>query len=206
MSTDRIYFYPLWLRIWHAINALGIILLIITGVVMHWALHGSVLNFYTVVKVHNFTGIILTFNYIFFFIRNIVSNNNRFYSIKGKSWIKRLIRQANYYMTGMFKGQEAPYPLNEKRKFNPLQKFAYFNIMYIILPLVIFTGIALLYPDIIVEKVYNVSGVFLTSIFHASLGFLISIFLIVHVYAASIGKSPLQNFKSILNGWHVMNH
>jgi len=206
MSSDRLYFYPLWLRIWHGINAFGIILLIITGVMMHWALHGTIVNFYTVVKVHNITGVIIALNYIFFLVWNLLSGNTRFYNLKRKSWIKRLVTQANYYMVGMFKDQASPYPLNEKRKFNPLQKFAYFNIMYIILPMVILSGIALLYPDIILEKVYSISGVFLTSILHASLGFLVSIFLIVHVYAASIGKSPLQNFKSMVNGWHVVNH
>ena len=30
-SENKVYFYPVWLRIWHGINALGIIVLIITG-------------------------------------------------------------------------------------------------------------------------------------------------------------------------------
>jgi len=50
-----------------------------------------------------------------------------------------------------------------------------------------------------------VSGIFMTAIFHASLGFLVSIFLVVHLYVASIGKHPLNNFKSIINGYHDLN-
>ena len=74
--------------------------------------------------------------------------------------------------------------------------------MYFAVPLVIISGIALLFPEIIIEKVYNFSGVFVTAILHSALGFFISIFLIIHLYVASLGKSPLNNFKSIINGWH----
>jgi thiosulfate reductase cytochrome b subunit len=69
-------------------------------------------------------------------------------------------------------------------------------------PLVIISGIALLFPEIIIEKIYTFSGVFVTAILHSVMGFFISIFLIIHIYIASIGKSPIENFKSILNGWH----
>jgi thiosulfate reductase cytochrome b subunit len=206
MSESKVYFYPLWLRIWHSLNGLSILLLIITGFLMHYGIHGPSLNFYIIVKIHNYTGVILALNYLVFFFGNIIYGNKRFYRLKLKGWLQRIIKQANYYAFGMFQGQQSPYPLSEKRKFNPLQKFSYFFSMYLVLPLVIVSGIALLYPELIVEEIYNVSGVFLTALFHAGLGFVILMFLIVHVYAASIGKNPLQNFKSILNGWHELNH
>lgn len=74
--------------------------------------------------------------------------------------------------------------------------------MYIAVPLVVLTGFALLFPEVIFEKIYNVSGVLITAVLHSALGFLISIFLVIHLYVSSIGKSPLENFKSILTGWH----
>ena len=206
MSSSKIYFYPLWLRFWHLINALGIIILIITGIFMHWGIHGTVIGFQFIVNMHNYTGVLISLNYLVFFFGNIIFKNNRYYRLKMKGWTKRVMRQAGYYAFGMFKGQEAPFPLSEKRKFNPLQKYSYFFTMYMVLPCVILSGIGLLYPELIVKELYNVSGVFLTAIFHAVMGFLISIFLTVHVYAASIGKNPLQNFRSIINGWHDLDH
>jgi thiosulfate reductase cytochrome b subunit len=65
--------------------------------------------------------------------------------------------------------------------------------------------LALLFPELIIENVYSVSGVFLTALLHASVGFLIFIFLIIHIYVASIGKNPLDNFSSIINGYHDAN-
>ena len=97
---------------------------------------------------------------------------------------------------------KAPYPLSEKRKFNPLQKYFYVLIMYLAVPLVVITGFGLLFPEIIVNQVYSFSGVFVTAVIHSTLGFFISVFLVIHIYVSTIGKNPLDNFKSIVNGWH----
>ena len=204
MSSEntKLYFYPLWLRIWHAINAILILLLIITGISMQSGVQRSFIPFSFAVNTHNISGILLAVNYLYYFISNIVTNNIKFYLIKPQGFFKRLLKQAEYYMFGMFKGMKSPYPLSEKRKFNPLQKFSYVMVMYMFVPFVIISGIALLFPEIIIEKIYNMSGIFVTAILHSAAGYLISIFLIIHLYVASIGKSPAENFKSIINGWH----
>ena len=202
MTANKIYFYPLWLRIWHAINAIGIILLIISGILMQSGMESSMINFNLNVNIHNISGFIVSLNYILFFLGNMFTNNYKFYIVKPKNFLKRPLKQAYYYTWGMFKGMKAPYPLSEKRKFNPLQKYFYLIIMYLVVPFVIISGFALLFPEIIIEKVYNVSGIFITAVLHSAFGFFISIFLIIHLYVASIGKSPLDNFKSIISGWH----
>jgi thiosulfate reductase cytochrome b subunit len=201
-ESEKIYFYPVWLRIWHGVNALGIITLIITGIKMQSSFNSTAIGFNTVVNIHNFAGLIVTLSYFIFFIGNIISHNIRYYLIKPKGFLKRPAKQAQYYMWGMFHGMKAPYPLSEKRKFNPLQKYFYVLVMYLAVPLVIISGIALLFPEIIIEKVYTLSGVFVTAVIHSAMGFFISMFLIIHLYVASIGKSPLENFKSIISGWH----
>jgi len=202
-STEKLYFYPIWLRIWHALNALGILTLIFTGLSMQSSIESSHLfAFNTIVKLHNIAGILVTVSYFAFFLGNILTPNGKFYIVKPSGFLKRPIKQAQYYAWGMFHGMKAPYPLSEKRKFNPLQKYSYIVIMYLVVPFVIFSGIALLFPEIIIERVYAYSGVFLTAVTHSTMGFFISIFLIVHLYIASIGKSPLENFKSIVTGWH----
>lgn len=201
-SNNKIYFYPLWLRIWHSIHAVGIILLIITGITMQTGFQTSLIGFQTSVKIHNISGIIITLNYFVYIIGNLVTNNSKFYVFKSKNFMKRAFKQAYYYAWGMFHGMKAPYPLSEKTKFNPLQKYSYLFIMYIIVPFVILSGFALLFPEIIIEEIYNVSGILITALFHSIMGFFISIFLVVHIYMASIAKSPLDNFRSMINGWH----
>jgi thiosulfate reductase cytochrome b subunit len=202
-ENNKIYLYPLWLRIWHGINAIGIILLIFTGIRLQYSeLSMMAMDFKLAVQVHNIVGIIVTINYFIFFIGNLVTPNKKYYKIKPKGLVKRLTKQVNYYISGLFKGEESPFPISEKRKFNPLQKYAYVFVMYVFVPVAIGTGVALLFPELIIEKVYSVSGIFLTAVLHGSVGFLISIFLLIHIYVASIGKNPLDNFRSMINGYH----
>ncbi len=202
-SESKIYFYPVWLRIWHGINALGILILIITGINMQYSNPQlELMNFNLAVNLHNIAGIMVTVNYLVFFFGNMLTSNKKFYRLKLKGLIKRLTLQVMYYTSGLFKNEKAPFPLSEKRKFNPMQKVSYLVVMYLFVPGLIITGLALLFPETIIENVYSISGIFLTAILHASLGFFVSIFLIVHLYVASIGKHPLNNFKSIINGYH----
>lgn len=201
-ETEKIYFYPVWLRTWHGLNALGIITLIITGISMNSNIQNAFIGFKLAVTLHNIAGILVTLSYLLYFIANIATGNSKFYLIKIKGFFKRPIKQAIYYSWGMFHGMKAPFPLSEKRKFNPLQKYFYILVMYMAVPVVIITGIGLLFPEIIIDKVYNLSGITLTAVLHSAMGFFISMFLIIHLYVASIGKSPLENFKSIITGWH----
>jgi len=206
MSENRIYFYPIWLRIWHGTNALGILILIFTGINMQYSTpEAEIMNFNLAVNLHNVAGIIVSANYFLFFLGNMVTSNKKFYRLKLKGLFKRLQLQIGYYTFGLFNHQQPPFPLSAKRKFNPMQKVAYLFVMYLCVPGLIITGLALLFPETIIEKVYAASGISLTAIFHASLGFLVSIFLIVHLYVASIGKHPFNNFKSIFNGYHDIN-
>ena len=207
-SERKIYFYPVWLRIWHGINALGILVLIATGLSMQYSNpEYPLINFELAVNLHNISGILVSANYLLFVIGNLMTSKNKFYRLKMRGLHKRIQSQAVYYMYGMFKYQQHPFPLSEKRKFNPLQKVSYLITMYLFVPAIILTGWALLFPETIIEDVYNISGIFLTAILHTILGILISFFLIIHLYVASIGKSPLSNFKSIIHGYHhIHNH
>ena len=202
MAETKVYFYPLWLRIWHGINAIGIILLIITGITLQSGAESPLIGFNTTINLHNVSGIVVGFNYLLFILGNLFTKNKSFYVVKPKGFLKRPLKQARYYVWGMFTGMKPPYPLSEKRKFNPLQKYFYIIIMYLAVPLVVISGIGLLFPEIIIEKIYAISGVSVTAVLHSAMGFFISIFLIIHIYVSTIGKSPIDNFKGILTGWH----
>lgn len=204
MSTEgKIYLYPKWLRFWHALNALGILVLIFTGINMQYASPSfHLMPFDLGIQLHNIAGVVVSVSYLLFFIGNLVTTNGRYYQVKMRGLRKRLFLQMRYYAYGMFKNEESPFPISEKRKFNPLQKYSYIAVMYLFVPMVIVSGIALLFPELIIDEVYGLSGIFLTAILHASMGFFISVFLIIHLYVASVGKSPFKNYRSIITGWH----
>jgi len=199
--AEKIYFYPIWLRLWHVINAVFCILLIVTGISMQYAFANPLVSFEKAVSIHNFSGITLTLNYTIFLVGNIFTPNGLYYRIKLKKMRKKLWKQLMYYSFGVFKNETAPYPINEKRKFNPLQQISYIIVMYAAIPILFITGWALLFPEFILKNFLGISGIFLTAQFHVLMGFLVTIFLIVHLYVSTMGTKPISNFKSIVTGW-----
>lgn len=203
MGDKQLYLYPIWIRIWHGVNALSILILIITGISMQYSqLESPLISFEIAVKWHNFFGVLTAINYLFFFIANLVMGNSKQYKIKAKGLKDRLIKQSNYYISGYFKGEAKPFPISAEQKFNPLQKLAYVTTMYVFLPIVIISGVALLFPELIVERVLIWSGIEATALVHATFGLLLFLFLLVHLYVASIGKHPVKNYRSIISGYH----
>ncbi len=202
MST-RLYLYPVWLRIWHAVNALMFLVLIATGISMQYSNPDApFIRFDLAVQWHNICGVVLAFNYLIFLVGNLFTGNGKFYALQIKGFVQQVLTQIKYYVSGTFKGEPTPFPVNEKRKFNPLQKITYIGAMYVLVPIIIITGVALLFPELIVEKVMEFSGIYMTALLHGGVGFLLSLFLVIHVYFSTMGSSPSSNFKSMATGWH----
>jgi thiosulfate reductase cytochrome b subunit len=201
--AEKLYLYPKWVRLWHGLNAILILLLIITGVSMQYSGPSSTfIRFDKAVSIHNFSGILLTVNYVFFLLGNFITPNGKFYKITFKGLFERLQKQFLYYTFGIFKRQQPPFPVTTERKFNPLQQFTYVATMYIMVPIVFITGWALMYPEVILSKIMGGSGLKINDFVHVIIGFLISFFLMVHVYFCTIGATFVSNFKSMINGYH----
>ena len=202
MST-RLYLYPIVIRVWHIINALMFLLLIVTGLSMQYAsINGGGIKFNLAITLHNIGGIILSVNYLIFIIGGIVSGNFKYYKIERKGFFERNYKQARYYIYGIFKKETSPFPVNEERKFNPLQKFVYLLVLFIGMPIIVLTGWAYLFPEIVFDKIFNLSGLLVNDLFHITMGFVLSLFMFAHIYLCTIGSSPKSNFKSIITGWH----
>jgi len=203
MATIKIYLYPVWIRIWHIINALMFLLLIITGISLHFSsMDNSLIRFDISVGIHNVAALIVTFNYGIFVIGNMVTRNGGYYRKWRKNLVVNLWKQFVFYAVGIFKKQKHPFPITEKQKFNPLQKFAYVIVMYFGMPLLIISGIALMFPDIITFKVFKVSAMVFYDALHIIVGFVLSLFLLIHIYTCTLGDKPGTLFKSMINGYH----
>ncbi|WP_430809813.1 MULTISPECIES: cytochrome b/b6 domain-containing protein [unclassified Carboxylicivirga] len=201
--SDKMYLYPLWVRIWHGFNALFFLVLLISGISMQYAdLKYSFLPFDWAVLSHNISGVGITLAYLFFLVGFVLSDNKRHYKIEVKGLCGRLIRQMQYYLFGIFKGEGSPFPVTAESKFNPLQQTTYVAVLFVLYPMLILTGFPLMFPEIIIDNFFGIGGTLLTALLHSAVGFLSSLFLVIHIYFATIGSTPTSNFKSIINGYH----
>jgi len=203
------YLYPKWIRLWHLINAAMFIILIITGLSMQYTDKENaayVVGFAKAVKWHNFAALVLVFNYIIFVTGNLLTKNGIYYRIGRKNFISDLVKQFRYYSTGMFRGEKHPFPVTEQSKFNPLQKITYVLAMYLAFPLLIISGIGLLLPEITITTFFGISGLILTDILHITMGFCLSIFMVIHIYTCTLGAKPTSLFWGMISGYHRDDH
>jgi thiosulfate reductase cytochrome b subunit len=203
--SHKIYLYPKWVRAWHLLNALLFLVLIITGISMQYTdkvTNTFIIKFDRAVALHNFAALLITINYIIYVVGNVLTKNGKHYRINWRTIWKDLLIQFKYYSYGMFKGEKHPFPVTEESKFNPLQKFVYVLAMFAGLPLLIFSGAGLLFPEITIKGIFGVSGLILTDVLHITTGFFLSVFMIVHIYTCTLGSKPLTLFKSMINGYH----
>jgi len=199
------YLYPKWLRIWHLINALLFLILIVTGLSMQYTdLDNSmyVVGFAKAVKWHNYAAFILTANYVVFVLGNSFTKNGMYYRIRRENFWSDLMKQLRYYSFGMFKGEKHPFPVTEDRKFNPLQKVTYVLAMYLGMPVLIVSGFVLLFPEVAMDNVFGMSGLVLNDILHIATGFFLSIFMIIHIYTCTLGAKPTSLFWGMISGYH----
>lgn len=187
-------------------NALFFIVLLVSGISMQYSNPTyPLLPFDMAVSSHNVAGIGITVAYVFFVICFVFSPNRKYYYFRIKGLRRALLKQIQYYTFGVFKGENPPFPITEDQKFNPLQKVTYIGIIFILFPVLIVTGLSLLIPELIVDNVFGIGGTLLTALLHAASGFLVSMFLIIHLYFATMGATFMSNFKSIINGYHEIH-
>lgn len=200
---DQIYLYPIWIRLWHLVNAIMCLTLIFTGLCLQYSSADFILiPFEYAVLIHNIAGIILAVSYGLYLFGNRFTSNGNYYQFPIKGVITRVLKQFKYYSIGIFKKEKVPYPISITRKFNPLQKLSYVFVMYLIMPVIVISGIALFFPDLLPDKILTFSGIHFIDLVHIIGGFTLTVFLVVHVYFCTIGKTSTSNFKSMINGWH----
>jgi thiosulfate reductase cytochrome b subunit len=204
---NKLYLYPGLIRIWHFFNALLIITLIISGLSMQYSdPMNPIIRFDLAVSLHNIAGIILIFNYLLFIIGNTISKNGKHYRISLKGLSERLLIQFRYYTFGVFKKDSAPFPVTKKMKFNPIQQVTYFITMYLLMPMLFVTGLPMLFSGAFIRQLLGAKAFFVTDMIHLIIGFILSIFLVIHLYFCTFGAKPLSNFKSIITGFHEGGH
>ena len=123
----RLYIHPLPVRIWHWTNAVGFVLMILTGMQIRYVGLIDVVSFRTAVSVHNFVGFVLIANFFLWLVFYLTSDRIRAYhsELNPRKHFIGSLRQVYYYGFGIFRGEPNPFQPTIYRKFNPLQSMIY---------------------------------------------------------------------------------
>jgi thiosulfate reductase cytochrome b subunit len=196
-----LYLYPVWLRLWHWVNALLFLTLMVTGVSMHYSLSWLV-PFDVAVPVHNTAGMLLTVSWLVFLAGNIWGGNGKHYLISVRSLPRDLIAQTRYYLHGIFVGAPHPFHVSAEHKLNALQTLSYVGVMFGLMPILILSGWSFLFSTALPGTLFGVGTVWIIAMVHLATSWMLALFLIVHVYIITTGETPTTNLKAMITGWH----
>jgi thiosulfate reductase cytochrome b subunit len=192
---ERIYLFTRFERFWHWAQAALIIVLLFTG----FAIHGShaLLDFRTAVEVHEIAAWLLIALWIFAIFWHFTTGQWKHYIPTTRN-IDRMIR---YYAYGIFIGAPHPYKVTVERKHNPLQRLSYLGVKLLINPLVWISGLVYLFWGALQDRLPGAIGLQQVASIHTLGAFLMLAFLIIHVYLATAGHTPLAHIKAMITGW-----
>ncbi|MBF0272394.1 MAG: cytochrome b/b6 domain-containing protein [Magnetococcales bacterium] len=193
--------YPVWIRVWHWTNAVCFLVLLATGISLHFAAPGSALiPFDTARMVHNIFGILMTGGWVVFVIGTLKSGNGVHYRLRLPGLVGRLLTQTLFYGVGIFRHEPHPFPATREAKFNPLQQLTYLGVMFGAVPVLMVSGLAFFFHDLIPERLLDMDGLWIAGVIHYGIGVFLTVFLIGHLYLATAGETVFGEFKKMLSG------
>ncbi len=200
---DKTYINPLPVRVWHWVNALGFILLILTGFQIRYVGLFNVLSFETAVKMHNWVGFAVIANWFIWFGFYLFSDKIRVYhpELNARKFFEGWFRQVRFYSYGIFKGEKSPHHVRPHDKFNPMQSMTYQIVMLLVVPIQFITGILMWDVKRFQDVSEMMGGIRVVSTIHILIFILFVFFILVHAYMGALGRKPSTHYKEMFTGY-----
>jgi len=203
-KTELVHIYEPYERFWHWLQAVAIILLAITGSIIHWPGAVNTQGFTKLVVTHNVMAAILVANALLSIIWHVTSGAIRQYIPRPRGFFDQAVRQTIYYVQGIFRGEPHPFEKDARHKMNPLQQMTYVVILNVLLPLQMITGIMIWGAQQWPGVTATLGGLAFLLPVHALGAWLFSAFIILHVYLTTTGATPLAAIRAMISGWEAI--
>jgi thiosulfate reductase cytochrome b subunit len=197
------YINPLPVRIWHWLNALGFVLLILTGVQLRYTDLFQLMTFESAVRLHNWVGFTVITNYFIWLGYYLFSDRIKVYhpELNARKFFDKAFRQARYYAFGIFKGEKSPHRVRPYDKFNPMQSVTYQIVMLLVVPAQFFTGIMMWDIKRFESWIMMLGGIRVIDTIHVLIFIFFVSFILVHAYMGVLGHTPSAHFKEMFTGY-----
>jgi len=186
--------YSRYERFWHWSQAALIFTLAFSG----FSVHGlAPMNYRLAVQVHSYAAIALIVLWAFTTFWHFTTGQWKQYLPK----LSSLPAILKFYAWGILTGAPHPYTKTLKRKQNALQSLAYLSFMVIIGPALWSSGIVYLLYPLWAKSAAGTYALPIVAFIHLTAAYLISIFVIIHIYMTTTGKTPLHYIKTMITGY-----
>lgn len=197
------YLHPLPVRLWHWLNALGFVLLILTGFQVRYLDLLQVVSFETAVKLHNWIGFVVIGNWFVWLGYYLFSDRIKVYhpELNARKFFAKAFAQIRYYGYGIFCGEHSPHHVRPLDKFNPMQSITYQIVMLIVVPIQFVTGLILWNIKGFEHWANMIGGIRVVDTIHVLIFIFFVSFIFIHAYMGALGHTPSTHFKEMLTGY-----
>lgn len=191
----NIYLYTRYERLWHWLQMIFIIILLVTGFEVHD--NYRLLGFEQAANIHSWIG--LTWLIAFFFFVFWIMTTGEW-----KQYIpttQKMFAVVRYYLHGIFVGQPHPVPKRKDAKHNPLQRLTYLSLAALLLPFQMITGFLYWGYNSWNDWGLGFLGLNVIAVLHLIGAFGILAFVIVHIYMTTTGHTLFAHIRAMITGW-----
>ncbi len=199
--NEKVYLFSLYERIWHWLQAMVMVLLVLSGLAIHLPEFLGRLPYLQLVRLHNLLAVVLVANALFALIYHLATGKIRQFLPREENYLGLVVMVAIYYLRGIFRGERAPYTRDPEHKLNPLQRLAYLGVLNFLLPFQVATGFLLWAAQRWPAAVDSLLPLSLLGMAHTLGSWLFITFLIAHVYMTTTGPTPTSYLRTMITGW-----
>jgi thiosulfate reductase cytochrome b subunit len=199
--TEKIYLYGAYERIWHWLMAFSVIMLIVTGLEVHFPEGLRIFGFTSAVNLHNIAALVMMANAFLSLFYHLASGGIRQFVPPKENFFGSLLAHINFYSAGIFAGEPHPMTKSHDNKLNPLQQLTYLGLLNVLFPLQIITGLLIWGAERWPVLSSAVGGLSIIAPLHNLGSWLFLTFLVMHVYLTTTGHTPLANVRAMITGY-----
>jgi len=193
--------YSAFERIWHWLQALTIILLLLTGVEIHAPDRFQVLGFARATWVHEALALFTIANAFLALFYHLATGAIREFFPQPRDFFSLAIAQVSYYLRGIFTGQPHPFVREPGRKLNVLQQVTYLGVLNLVLPLQVITGVLMWKAQEWAPLVNRLGGLPAVARVHVLCAWVFAAFVVMHVYLTTTGHTVFSHLRGMVLGW-----
>jgi thiosulfate reductase cytochrome b subunit len=197
----RVEIYTAFERVWHWLQALTILLLLLTGLEIHAPGSVRLLGFGRATWVHEALALFTIANAFLALFYHLATGAIRQFFPQPRDFFSLAIAQVAYYTRGIFHGEPHPFAHGPGNKLNVLQQVTYLGVLNLVLPLQVATGILMWKAQEWATLVGRLGGLHAVATVHVLCAWLFAAFVVMHVYLTTTGRTPLAHLRAMVLGW-----
>jgi thiosulfate reductase cytochrome b subunit len=197
----RVQMYSIFERSWHWLQALAILLLLVTGLEIHAPERVHLFGFPRATRIHEALALFTVANAFLSLFYHLATGAIRQFIPRPSNFFSLALAQMAYYTRGIFSGEPHPFVHAEDGKLNVLQQATYLVVLNLLLPVQVATGVLMWKAQAWSGLVDGLGGLRAVAAVHVLCAWGFAAFVVMHVYLTTTGRTPTSHIRAMVLGW-----